>query len=133
MAHILGLEHSLAGIAGQVFGGVGSLPGWRGISGFGGMLPMNGYTGPPEGWTDPLATPLAAVGDDDCVSRSLTEVREVVINRATGAVICIRKKKSRKRRKRIATNSDIADLAALREVLGPKAMMSYMAVMNRNN
>lgn len=144
MTHFLGFEHSLGGILGQVASGfgdtaadIGNNPfGWGGIlSGFG----MGGNTEFPTpentgDFFDP--TPIngggsVATNGDNCAPGT-TEIREVVIDKATGQVICIRPKKTRRRRRRLATQSDISDLAALKNILGGgKAFDSWIATRGR--
>ncbi len=119
MAHILGLEHSLSGIAGQigsVFGGIST--------GFGA-----GFGGPPALPPPPNfpAVPGGSPGFGGPINGGGTTATEVIIDNATGRCISVKQKKHRRRRKRLATKSDIADLAALKAILGPKALMSYIA------
>lgn len=129
MTHILGLEHSLGGVLGQiggVFGSIASASPWVPSS-------FVNVPGGSPGFTTGVDTGgagVSTVSGDNC-GTSGTELREVVINKATGAVICIRKKRSRKRRRRLATNSDIADLTSLKAVLGPKALDAWIATRGR--
>lgn len=144
MSHIFGLEHSLGGILGQVgsvFGDTGANvfnnpAGWGGIInafGMGGTefpTPSGGDT-PGFGETPINGDNYMAINGNACAPGS-TEIREVVIDKATGQVICIRPKKTRHRRKRLATQSDITDLAALKNILGNgKAFDSWIATRGR--
>lgn len=117
MAHILGLEHSLGGVAGQLGGILGGIATGFG-SGYGGM----GGGAPPTFPVVPGGSP--GFGG----SSGGTTATEVIIDNDTGRCISVRAKKSRRRRRRLATKSDIADLAALKTILGPKNLMNYVAV-----
>lgn len=134
MAHIFGLEHSLGGIAGQIFnnpfgwGGVPDAVGF-GFGPTGGTWTGNGAANDETG---------ANIGDPSAVTTtgmncgpSGTELREVVVNKLTGQIICMRKKKTRHRRRRLATDSDIADLSALKTVLSPAQMNNWIATRRR--
>lgn len=131
MSHILGLEHSFGGILGQIGGVLGSVASISPFvpSGFGQAGNFPTVTGGSPGFNEavPVVTTGGVTMGDGC-GTSGTEIREVVINKSTGAVICIRKKKTRKRRKRLATASDIKDLGALKTILGPKALIAYISV-----
>lgn len=141
MAHILGLEHSLMGVLGQassVFGGL-LTGGWPGaIAGFGGMAGGTDFPSPSNGspgFNEPIFNAAngnggLAMAGNACLPGT-TETREVLVDKVTGQIICLRPKKTRHRRKRLATNSDIADLAALKEVLGPKLTMQWIATRGR--
>lgn len=62
-----------------------------------------------------------------------TTTSEVVIDNASGKCVGFRPKKSRKRRRRLATASDIKDLASLKAVLGGgKAFENYLAIHGRH-
>lgn len=67
---------------------------------------------------------------DDCAP--LTQKQVVTYDCATGAILKISKYKRRRRRRRLATASDIADLEALKGILGKgQALSSYLAVYGR--
>lgn len=144
MAHILGLPHTLGGVVegiGSVFsGGVASVVnnplGWGGIInafGMGGDTDFPTPSGGSPGFDAPIngGNGTVASNGNNCPPGT-TEIREVVIDKATGAVICIREKKTRRRRRRLATQSDISDLAALKNILGGgKAFDSWIATRGR--
>lgn len=116
MSHILGLEHSLGGIIGQagnILGGIAANP-FSSFGGGGGALPP-----PPAFPAIPGGSPGFGAG---------TTASEVIIDNATGRCLSVKVKKHRRRRRRLATKSDIADLAALKTILGPKNLMNYVAV-----
>lgn len=144
MTHILGLEHSLGGIIGQVGGFLGSSGvlggdwnypsdagfGWFGPTGATTTVSPNGNgNGAAQTQQPAIVTGGGMAGR--CNTAGSTELREVVVDKATGAVICIRPKKTRHRRRRLATNSDIADLTSLKSVLGPKLTMEWIATRGR--
>lgn len=148
MAHILGLEHSLGGVLGQIGGAFGGLVtgGWPGALA-GATVPLAGYgmggnagfdlpnNGGSPGFDEPIfnagnGNGGAAMAGNGCLPGT-TEIREVTVDKATGAIICMRPKKTRHRRRRLATNSDIADLTSLRAVLGPKLTMEWIATRGR--
>jgi len=61
-----------------------------------------------------------------------TSNANVVIDNATGTVISMKKCKTRKRRRRIATATDISDIAGITAILGKgKAFEVYMATRGR--
>jgi len=144
MAHIFGIAHTFSGVAeqlGNVLGGFSS-GGWQGaVTGF-----ATGGTSITGGGAD-FATPADSgngfngngavagginVEHGNVCAPGTTEIREVVVDKLTGAVICIRKKRTRRRRKRLATQSDIADLASLKSILGGgKALDSWIATRGR--
>lgn len=138
MAHILGLEHSLGGILGQFSAGFGGLltGGWPGaagaVTGFGTIPGGSPGFGSDGGNGNGNGNGVINVENGaGCPPGRGTSIREVVIDNATGAVICMRDKKTRHRRRRLATNSDIADLTSLRAVLGPKLTMEWIATRGR--
>jgi len=133
MSHIFGLGHSIGEIAGQAadfllptwaggFGPTGAtfpvVPG--GSPGFNEALPGGGGAGNGNG----VVTTMAG----SCGPRKRTTETCVVIDNATGQVISTKEVKHRRRRKRLATKSDIADLAALKSILGGgKALDAWIA------
>lgn len=137
MPHFLGLEHSFGGLINQGLNVLGQIsPSTSILSSLAqptvGIGPLaSGFVsaGPAPGFNSPI-NGGAVVNGDTCGART-TEIKEVVVDKITGAVICVRKKKSRKRRPRLATNSDIADLSALKAVLGPKMLGTWIATRGR--
>jgi len=81
--------------------------------------------------TRPTVIPgTGGVMKDDCAP--LTQKQVVTYDCATGAILKISKYKRRRRRRRLATASDIADLEALKGILGKgQALSSYLAVYGR--
>jgi len=66
--------------------------------------------------------------DAGCNTQSRTQHLSVTIDKATGAVISVCKSKRRKRRRRLATCSDISDLIQLKATLGGgQALSSWIA------
>jgi len=144
MSHIFGLAHSLGGILGQVGSVFGDTAAdvYNNPVGWGGILSALGgdqgggqgdFMGPPdEGQAGFNGNGGSVAGNGNACTPGTTEIREVVIDKATGAVICIREKKTRRRRRRLATQSDISDLAALKNILGGgKAFDSWIATRGR--
>jgi len=144
MAHIFGFEHSLGGILGQLGSGLGDIGadifnnplGWGGIFGMvdtGDVdfsTPAGGSPGFDQGGT--VINGGTTMANGNTCAPGTTEIREVVIDKATGAVICMRPKRTRRRRRRLATQSDISDLAALKNILGGgKAFDSWIATRGR--
>jgi len=131
MSHIFGLEHSLGGILGQAGSLIGSIA-TNPFSSFG----MGGDFATPSGGSPGFSTELMPVTPASTAGRvtrlngckSKTTETCVVVDNATGAVISTREVKHRRRRKRLATRSDIADLAALKSILGGgKALDAWIA------
>lgn len=144
MAHIFGLPHTLGGAIsgiGSIFGDIGAdifnnPAGWGGIINQFGMGGDGDFSTPNDtgDFTDPINTgnggSMAANGN--ACAPGTTEIREVVVDKATGTVICIRPKRTRRRRRRLATQSDISDLAALKNILGGgKSFDSWIATRGR--
>jgi len=129
MSHIFGLEHSLGGILGQAGNLIGSIA-TNPFSSFGGgasdfATPSGGTPGFGE---TPATGVVTYMGNGNCGPSKRTTETCVVIDNATGKVISTREVKRRRRRKRLATKSDIADLAALKSILGGgKALDAWIA------
>lgn len=116
MAHIFGIPHSLSEITGGILESIGST--------FGMAAPVQQLPSPNfmTGF-DPLGTSMDMFGEAYDLAKSLnvngaTTTTEVTIDNATGKCIAIGKKKTRKRKRRLATLSDIKDIAALKQVFG---------------
>lgn len=120
MTHILGLEHSIGGILGQVgsvFGAVG-----------GPLSPLQMLNSPAV-QSGPAVTRIAGTGgpvnQTGCAPKAYTIETTVYPD---GTTTSKTKCKTRKRRRRLATRSDISDLAALKSVLGGgKALDNWIA------
>lgn len=130
MSHIFGLAHSFGGILEQGLGLIGNIATNPGTS-FGGGFPIvpGGSPGFNEA-VDPTGTGNGVVTrmNNGCKPGKRTTETCVVIDNATGQVISTREVSHRKRRKRLATRSDIADLAALKSILGGgKALDAWIA------
>lgn len=136
MAHVLGFEHTLGGIAGQIFGGIGGLPGWSGIgqtavnlSGFNAPVVQPGFNAPVTAPSTPVTTTAGVSSmQNDC-----TPSRKNIgtLWRNEDGTVCIKPYKTRKRRKRLATASDISDLSALKTVLSPAQVNTWLATRGR--
>lgn len=100
MSHIFGLEHTLSGIAGQA-------------ASF-----MNPFGGSPSSF---VPVPGGSPGFSTAAPPAGEKV-EFVVDPSTGQCV-MKKKKTRRRRPRLATASDIADLSALESVLGKGQML----------
>lgn len=62
----------------------------------------------------------------------ITQKQVVTYDCTTGQILKVSKYKRRRRRRRLATASDIADLEALKGILGKgQALSSYLAVYGR--
>jgi len=144
MAHIFGLAHSLSGIVEQVFSTGGDVGAdiFNNPFGWGGILGSLVATGGDDFVTPEGGSPGfnvngngngGTVGSNgNACKPGTTEIREVVVDKATGHVICMREKRTRRRRRRLATQSDISDLAALKNILGGgKAFDSWIATRGR--
>jgi len=122
MAHILGLPHSFDDVGDWARGVFGSAP------------------------QQPVQTLYAGIGPTSNIFEIAEQARgvflgengngttktEVTIDNATGKCVAVRKCKSRKRRRRLASLSDIKDLAALKQVLGGgKAFDTWIATRGR--
>jgi len=145
MSHIFGISHTLGGIISQVgsifgdaaadiynnpFGIGGIVNAVTEAAGGGGQGDF--LTPPDEGQPGFAGNGGTVATNGNACTPGTTEIREVVIDKATGAVICIREKKTRRRRRRLATQSDISDLAALKNILGGgKAFDSWIATRGR--
>lgn len=127
MSHIFGLEHSLSGIAGQVFN---SPVGWGGIPntfGMGGNLPtivQPTVTAIPA----PGVTAAVAAAQGECIPDR--KAVGVLYRNADGSV-CIKPYKRRKRKRRLASASDIKDLSALKTVLSAAQVNTWLATRGR--
>jgi len=100
MSHIFGLEHSFGGIAGQA------------------VDFFNPFSGPATGF---VPIPGGSPGFNTPVTPAVEKGVEYIVDPVTG--VCTKKKKTRRRRPRLATASDIADLSALESVLGKGQML----------
>jgi len=121
MAHIFGLPHSIGEAATSILGAAAT-------SYFQPTAQVTGFS-PLDSSYD-----LAQQAGNFFMGETLTPTTttEVTIDNATGKCIALRKKKSRKRRRRLATLSDIKDLAALKQVLGGgKAFDTWIATRGR--
>lgn len=125
MSHIFGIPHSLSE--------VGSFIGER-------------IFGTRDPTPQPIPTYMGAIGPTSNIFEIAEQVggvfmgengngttkTEVTIDNATGKCVAVRKCKSRKRKRRLATLSDIKDLAALKQVLGGgKAFDTWIATRGR--
>jgi len=125
MAHIFGIPHSLSEIGAWVTEGV-----------FGGssqplaaVPTLYGSIGPTSNIFE-IAEQVGGVFMGE--NGNGTTKTEVTIDNATGKCVAVRKCKSRKRRRRLASMSDIKDLAALKQVLGGgKAFDTWIATRGR--
>lgn len=138
MTHFLGFEHTIGGIAGQVFGGVatpvGDLPGWGGIT---------SQVGSGFGWnptTPAVVTPsvtlpatVAAAANGGSMSTECAPSRKTLgtLYRNEDGTVCLKPYKTRKRRRRLATASDISDLSALKTVLSSAQVNTWLATRGR--
>jgi hypothetical protein len=151
MAHIFGIPHSLGEIvdwAGtQLFGGTGvTLPGaatppifQAGVGSdigplssaldfFGGAWDAAKEINVANGNGQFLGCPIEE--SDGCEPHKKRYT--ITIDNATGQCIKIKRQKSRKRRRRLASLSDIKDIAALKQVLGGgKALDTWIATRGR--
>lgn len=126
MSHIFGLEHSLSGIAGQVFNnpvGWGTIPSSFGMGGtqFPTVIPPIPPIIPPIGGGP---VPIPGTGGD-CGPSGRKRVG-VLVRNADGSV-CIVPYKRRKRKRRLASASDISDLSSLKTVLSPAQLNTWLA------
>lgn len=138
MTHIFGIEHSISGIVNQLgglFGGTAApqgplqfYPGYQESLGFvpppGGVVDENfgaGTGGPPYN----IVSSGGGCAPEPKKKRFITTVN-------CDGTITTRPHKSRKRRRRLASVSDIKDLASLKTVLGGgKAFESWIATRGR--
>ena len=122
MAHIFGIPHSLSEAWGQFgFGGPVNEPSDREL--YAGIGPTSNIFEVAEQVGGYM------VGRDGGNGTTKTEV---TIDNATGKCVAVKKCKSRKRKRRLATLSDIKDLAALKQVLGGgKAFDTWIATRGR--
>lgn len=130
MAHIFGLPHSF----GEWWEGVGTpTPGFGmpTIPGPGPVISLPPPAPPGGGGGGPIYPGCPIDGDDDGCGSSKKRYT-ITIDNATGQCIKIKRQKSRKRRRRLASMSDIKDLAALKQVLGGgKAFDTWIATRGR--
>lgn len=127
MGHIFGLEHTLSGIAGQIFN---SPVGWGGIPqtfGMGGNLPTV---------VTPTVTAIPApntVGSAMAPGTVCADTRKAVgvLYRNADGSVCIKPYKRRKRKRRLASASDIKDLSALKTVLSSAQVNTWLATRGR--
>lgn len=129
MGHIFGLEHTLSGIAGQVFNspvGWGGIPNTFGMGGtqFPAVIPPT----PPI--IPPTAVPAPGMAGGDCGPSGVQRLG-VLVRNPDGSV-CIRPYKRRKRKRRLASASDIKDLSSLKTVLSPAQMNTWLATRGRS-
>lgn len=125
MAHFLGLEHSVSGVLGQIAGLAGP------------ASPLQ-YFAPPTQTFAPTTGPVApALPPPTGVSTMQTGCKpkayEIVTTvHADGTTTTKQRCKTRKRRRRLATTSDIRDLAALKSILGGgKVFEAWIATRGR--
>jgi len=123
MAHIFGIPHSLGEIGSSILGGVfGGEPAATAPVMYGSLGPMSNIFEVAEQVGGYMVGP----------NGNGTTKTEVTIDNATGKCVSVRKCKSRKRRRRLASMSDIKDLAALKQVLGGgKAFDTWIATRGR--
>lgn len=129
MSHIFGFEHSIGGIAGQIFGGIGGAATGFG-SGFA-TASSGGFIGPEvaPGFNAPIDAPAAlAAAQGDCATGR--KALGVLYRNADGTV-CIKPHKRRKRKRRLASASDIKDLSALKTVLSSAQVNTWLATRGR--
>lgn len=139
MSHIFGLSHTFGGILEQGAGLVGAIVN-NPFSSFGGDAQFVTPPGGSPGFNTPVILPpvgggngnggngVATLAGGSCGPRKRTTEICVVTDNLTGTVISTREVKHRRRRKRLATKSDIADLAALKSILGGgKALDAWIA------
>lgn len=130
MSHIFGLEHSLGGIFGQVFNnpvGWGSVPNTFGMGGtqFPTVIPPTPPVIPPIGGGGGGPVPIPGAGAGGCGDSGRKAVG--VLYRDANGAVCIRPYKRRKRKRRLASASDIKDLSSLKTVLSPAQMNTWLA------
>lgn len=131
MSHIFGLEHSFGGIINQgldLIGNIGGIMGSPYGTGFGAIPGGSPGFGADGGNGNGNGGAVVPYTGGSCGPRKRTTETCVVIDNATGQVISTKEVKHRRRRKRLATKSDIADLAALKSILGGgKALDAWIA------
>lgn len=128
MSNFLGLPHTVSG----VLGGVGDFLGGLVTGGGGGIDPF-GFIG--GGGVPPSSLPTVGGGTimPGTSNPCATKAYEIVTTVNTDGTTSTKTKcKTRKRRRRLATQSDIRDLAALKSILGGgKAFDSWIATRGR--
>lgn len=128
MSHIFGLAHSFSGIVDQVTGIFSPAPTGLGFvpnpNGGGGVVDADFGAG--VGTTTPMAT--SGGGCAPCGPKTKRYITTVCPDGST----TIREAKSRRRKRRLASMSDIKDLAALKNILGGgKAFDTWIATRGR--
>lgn len=159
MAHIFGIPHSVSGIIGGIVEGVGSIFGGPGpmqlpqappdfysgwdITASAPQLAIEGLNAFSDVWNESkelnvangngtVGTFLGCPVEEESGCEPHKKRYTVTIDNATGKCIKIKRQKSRKRRRRLASLSDIKDLAALKQVIGGgKAFDTWIATRGR--
>jgi len=128
MSHIFGLEHSLTGIADQAFDF---------------LNPFNRSVAvTPTTPTNPIIFPFNTNGaptgirptaaPNNCGPICGPKIKRYITTVCPDGTTTIREQKTRKRRRRLASVSDIKDLASLKQVLGGgKAFDTWIATRSR--
>lgn len=130
MAHIFGLEHSLGGIAGQIGDFLNPFSVQGGPSntfGMGGNFPtvvQPTVTAIPA----PGVTPAVAAAQGGCAP---ARQKLGTLYRNPDGSVCVKPYKTRKRKRRLASASDIKDLSALKTVLSPAQVNTWLATRGR--
>jgi len=137
MSHIFGIKHSLSGIIGQVgslFGKTQPLP-IQTQSFFPGYVSPNAFQTRPDAAVDETFGASAGMGavqatGGRCAPTPKTKRYTTTV--CADGTTHTREQKSRKRKRRLATVSDIKDLAALKNILGGgKAFDVWIATRGR--
>lgn len=156
MAHIFGIPHTVSGIIGGIVEGIGSVFGGPGpmqlpqappdfysgwdITASAPQLAIEGLSAFSDVWNESKELNVAENGgtflgcpvEEESGCEPHKKRYTITIDNATGKCIKIKRQKSRKRRRRLASLSDIKDLAALKQVIGGgKAFDTWIATRGR--
>lgn len=126
MSHIFGIEHTLSGIAGQL-AGLATPMGFG--SSFGAVTPTFNTPAVAPGFNAPIVTPAVAAAAQGACETSRQAIG--VMYRNADGTICVKPHKRRKRKKRLASASDIKDLSALKTVLSAAQVNTWLATRGR--
>lgn len=133
MSHIFGLSHSFSGLVDQASGFLtGGYSGFANTGNQAGFVPVPGVVDSTFGAGTGAVAATPVVSGGSCGPVCGPKIKRYITTVCPDGTTTVREQKSRKRRRRIATVSDIKDLASLKTVLGGgKAFESWIATRGR--